>query len=229
MKIRWTSFIAAACIAFCCDSFAAAGVIIGSGLASGPGLGFASVALVSTPNPNNDNVPAAGVGDNNVVVPLKRFDVTGYIDTPLSVTDTNGTTEYTFTEFVDNNTGTAWSGLRMELGLSGLGGSLAPVLTPDLDFDAPDYDTPPSSTVFSFVATPNPQTLVFTGGLQSAGAQQYTFRVDVPDRVSHGAGFILRETPIPANVPESASIILVAGACGLGGLVRYRSASMRPQ
>src|SRR5262245_11396611 len=76
--------------------------------ASGPGLGFVSVPAIVTITPNNDDVPGTQP-DTNLVVPLKRFDSTGFIDIPFTVTATQGVTEYLFTEFVDNNTGFSWN------------------------------------------------------------------------------------------------------------------------
>src|SRR6478609_11183527 len=86
-----------------CVAFAHAGTINSSPVpvASGPGLGFVSIAAILTTNPNNDDSPGA-LPDNNIVVPLKRFDSTGYIDIPFTITPTAGVTEYQVTEFVDN-------------------------------------------------------------------------------------------------------------------------------
>ena len=82
MKIHWMKFMFAVAVAALFCSTAAAGVIQSSPLpvASGPGLGFANVAAVITVQPNNDNVPSPNFLDNNVVVPLKRFDFADYID-----------------------------------------------------------------------------------------------------------------------------------------------------
>src|SRR3954467_5281325 len=71
--------------------------------ASGPGLGVATF-VVSTSSPNNDDAPGSG-GDNNLIAPLKRFDSTGFIDIEMTVTPTQGVSEYLVSEFVDNNTG----------------------------------------------------------------------------------------------------------------------------
>jgi hypothetical protein len=70
-----------------------------------PGLGTVSVPAIVTVNPNNDNVPAAGVGDNNIFVPIKRFDHNGNIDIEFHVAPSQGVTEYSVFESVDNNTG----------------------------------------------------------------------------------------------------------------------------
>src|SRR3954449_13223870 len=70
-------------------------------VASGPGLGFASVAAVVTAQANNDNVPNANLTDSNIVVPLKRFDFPNFIDIQFSVAASDGVTEYQISEFVD--------------------------------------------------------------------------------------------------------------------------------
>src|SRR6478609_7558429 len=58
-------------------------------VASGPGLGFVSIPAIVTVTPNNDDVPGTQP-DTNIVVPLKRFDSTGFIDIPFTVTATQG-------------------------------------------------------------------------------------------------------------------------------------------
>src|SRR6478735_2839544 len=81
-----------------CVASAYAGTINSSPVpvASGPGLGFVNIAAILTTNPNNDDSPGPQP-DNNIVVPLKRFDSTGYIDIPFTVTATQGVTEYQVT------------------------------------------------------------------------------------------------------------------------------------
>jgi hypothetical protein len=175
-------------------------------VASGPGLGLVSVPAIFTPNPNNDNQTGGGPADNNVVIPLKRFDFNDYIDIEFVVTATDGVTEYKVTEFVDNNTGVNWSSYTMQLG-TGVGGGFTPFVGGGLDFDAPGFDTPPTSTgPLSIVAT-SPYQLKFSGGSQSTGAQQYLFRLDIPDSFPGGNNsFTLRQFPTP--VPEPSAIAL---------------------
>jgi hypothetical protein len=188
-------------------------------VSSGPGLGFASVAAVVTIQANNDNVPAAGRLDNNLVVPLKRFDSANFIDIQFTVLPSDGVTEYQFNEFVDNNTGTPWDSYRMVLGF-GTGAAFVNSSAGDgLDFDAPNYDAPPTSGAFPTVGTPDEDQLVFSGGLHGAGAQPYNFRVDVPDLAGRTSPtFTLRQ--IPTAVPEPAALILASIA--ILGFVMYR-------
>ena len=82
---------------------------------SGPGMGFVNIALIVTPTPNNDDVPGA-LPDNDIIVPQKRFDSVGFIDTEFTVSTTSGVTEYQVVEGVDNNTGINWSAYTILLG-----------------------------------------------------------------------------------------------------------------
>jgi hypothetical protein len=189
-------------------------------VASGPGLGFASVAAVVTVQANNDNVPSATALDGNTVVPLKRFDFPDYIDIQFTVLPSDGVTEYQVSEFVDNNTGSAWGSYRMQLGFGSGANFVLSALNDGLDFDFPNYDTPPTSAAFPTVLTPDEDQLVFTGGNHGAGAQPYTFRVDVPNLAGRiSPTFTLRQIPIV--VPEPTKLILVGiSAICLGMLYR---------
>ena len=205
-----------ACIAASLTAAASAGVISGATQfgpngGTGPGLGTVSVPAIVTTAVNNDNSPAPGAFDNNVVVPIKRFDFNDYIDIEFSVTPSQGVTEYQFFESVDNNTGSSWKSHTMILGY-GVGANFVPSTAGDgLDFDFPNYDLAPSSSAMPIVATPNEDTLIFSGGLQGTGAETYQFRIDVPDVVTLPPGFgrfTLRQSP--QAVPEPATLALVS-------------------
>ena len=167
--------------------------------ASGPGLGFVNIAALVTVVPNNDDSPGA-LPDNNTVVLLKRFNSTGYIDIPFTVTPTAGVTEYQVSEFVDNNTGSNWNVYSMLLGFgTGAGFTQVGGLGDGLDFDTGPpggNTTPPTSTAIPTVTRPNEDSLVFSGGTQGSGAQQYQFRIDVSDLIGRSGTFTLRQQPV---------------------------------
>jgi hypothetical protein len=170
-----------------------------SPVASGPGLGFANIAAIVTPTPNNDDSPGASP-DNNMVIPLKRFDSPAYIDILFTVTPTAGVTEYRVSESVDNNAGSNWSAYSLLLGF-GVGAGFTQVggIGDGLDFDTGPpggSTTPPTSTPMPTVTRPNEDSLVFSGGTQGSVAQQYQFRIDVPDLLSRNGTFTLRQQPI---------------------------------
>jgi hypothetical protein len=196
-----------------------AGTIVGVNSMSGTGLGFVQVPVINTFSEGNDNQPGGPGTDSNIIVPIKRFDSTGYIDIEFQVRNSQpeGITEYLLSEFVDNNTGINWSGYILQLGF-GTGAQFTQSTSSDaLDFDAPGFDTPPTSAAFANVALAD-DILVFSNGLHSTGLQPYTFRIDVPDGITL---FTLRQTPIP--VPEPSTLVLAAGAAlGLAAIKRRR-------
>jgi len=188
-------------------------------------LGFVGIAAITTVSPNNDDVPGAQP-DNNMVIPFKRFDSTGFIDIPFTVTATDGVTEYLFTEFVDNNTGSSWNSYTMMLGFgTGAGFTQVGGLLDGLDFDIGPpggNNTPPTSIAFPIVTRPNEDTLVFSGGIHGAGAQQYQFRIDVPDLSGRALTFTLRQQPTP--IPEPTTVGLVGlSLAGLSLSRRFRA------
>lgn len=211
-------FVCAVCAVSLFSVTAVAGTIITNtppGV-SGPGLGFASVAAVITVQANNDNVPSPNKLDNNIIVPLKRFDNAGYIDIQFATDLSDGVTEYNVSEFVDNNTGLPWTNYRMELGY-GTGAAFVKSATGDgLDFDAPDYDTPPTSAPFPLVGTPDEDTLVYGGGVHGSGAQSYSFRIDVPD-LPNIRLFTLRQIPVAVPEPGTATFLLLMMASSVLG------------
>jgi hypothetical protein len=196
-------------------------------VASGPGMGFVAVPGIVTINPNNDN-SAGGLTDNNIVVPLKRFDAADYIDIVFAVLPTAppigggpAVTEYRVSEFVDNNSGINWQAYRMQLGFGTGAGFTLSGAGDGLDFDAPTFDFPPMSTAMPTVGL-GADELVFSDGVHGSGAQLYEFRIDVPNLPSAGgpSTFTLRQ--IPVAVPEP-GLWALAGMMLLGFLRRART------
>lgn len=191
----------------------------GAVIVNGPGIGNVALPVAITPNPNNDNQDGSSPAvDKNITVPIKRFDNPGYIDIVFPVSNTDGVSEYVVFENVDNNTGVDWVGYTLQLG-SGIGASFAPSTAGDgLDFDAPGHDPAASffSTTFANLAIPSEDELVFSGGTQGPGSQNYSFRIDVPDLDS----FTIRQLPSP--VPEPTSLAAFATAFLIGFAIRRR-------
>jgi len=197
----------------CLPLTARAGRIDSVNSISGPGLGTVNIPLISTVNVNNDNQTGGGIADNNITVPIKRFDNIGYIDIEFNVSGTGGVTEYKITESVDNDTGIFWNAYTMVLGF-GTGIDFDPSPAGDgLDFDAPLYDLLPTSGAFGAVAT-SEDMLVFSGGVHNLALQLYTLRIDVPDDIVR---FTLRQ--YPTAVPEPSTIAL--GAMAMIGLCAF--------
>src|SRR5829696_1963130 len=147
MKIQWKILFSAAIATSPFTTCAFAGTIASAPapVASGPGLGLVLVPAIITANPNNDNqIGTGGTNDNNVVIPLKRFDVNDYIDLVFTVDPSEGVTEYKVTEFVDNNTGINWSSYKIQLGFGTGGGFVLSPVGDGLDFDFPTFDAPPT-------------------------------------------------------------------------------------
>jgi hypothetical protein len=198
---------------------AEAGTIVGVNSVTGTGLGLAFVPPINTLSEGNDNQPGGPGFDANIIVPIKRFDATGFIDIEFQVrgSQPGGTTEYQVFESVDNNTFINWTSYTIQLGFgTGLGFSQS--LPGDgLDFDFPGFDTPPASSAFGNVAL-GEDILVFSVGTQTTGSEIYQFRIDVPDGITL---FTLRQFPIP--VPEPSTLALAAGALvGLAAMKRRR-------
>lgn len=195
-----------------------------------PGSSTGTIGPVgSTPSPNNDNAAAASA---NVVPASIFFNTFGAAEIEFGLTSSGGTTEYLLTQNLVNNTGIPWSGFRFVLGF-GTGASFVPSGPTDaLDFDAPDRDPAPTSSVFT-TSVHEEDVLDWSGGsVPAIGSVAFTFSIDVPDGLAafHPLGlnrFTLRQVPIEAPVPgPTASALLGIGLAGVAASHR-RNRSQR--
>lgn len=208
---------------------APAGTIVAIGAAAGAGS-LTGVPSVSTTAPADDN---ASTIVNQILNLSKSVTGTGFLDIPFTVASSNGTTEYYLEEIVANASGIAWIAYRFELGF-GLGPSFATSgLFDFLDFDAPDRDPAPASSVFTTLVH-GANVLRFSDALQNDGeASTFRFSIDVPDRAdipqsywtADGYTFTLRQIAEEGRsdpiVPEPAGLALItAGALALLALKR---------
>ena len=185
-----------------------------------PGIAsYAATPVVLPVAPNNDN--ASGNSPNVFFVTQKAYNAVGPQDTTFDVTNTGGTTEYTFLEGVSNGTGLPWVGYHIELGFNH-GASFTKSTPGDgLDFDFPDYDSPlvfnPGPFFyFPTAAHTTEDDIVAGGGVMPNGgfAGNFQFSVDVPDGI---AQFTIRQSPIAA--PEPCSLVFVVS--GLVGFALF--------
>lgn len=175
---------------------------------------------VDTPFPNNDN--AILNNPNKVKLPnwspmaIEPFDII------FTVQPSDGTTEYFFSETITNNTGIAWIGYQLELG-RGVGDTFyrfdeipLPLNIRLPDFDTPERDPTPISSVFSTPSTHGDIDIQWSGGIvPPAGTVDFTFSIDTPDdwlAFDLYSDFTLRQTPEPIPAPPA----LILGALGLG-------------
>jgi len=190
--------------------------MFGTEAGTGPGMGTVSVPVILTINPDNGILAGGGPLDNNITIPVKRFDKPDIIDIVFQVVPTNGVTQYKVVEAVSNNTWSNWSSYLTELGF-GVGAGFIPSPAGDgLDFGAPLYTPPLASSAFSTVV-PTEDLLLFTNGIQQvAGLESYQFRIDVPNLPPVAGGpltFTLRQIPIAVPEPSSCLLLLCALTC----------------
>ena len=183
-----------------------------------PGPSTGTVGPVgATPAPNNDNTAAASP---NLVPASIFFNGPGTAEIEFAVGNSGGTTEYSFSQSLVNNSGQTWSGFRFDLGF-GTGTSFVPASsTSGLSFDLPNRDPAPSSSRFT-VLDHQMARLDWSGAqVPAIGSVLFAFSVDVPDGLAafHPAGldrFTLQGTPIAAApIPEPATLLLMSAGLG---------------
>lgn len=160
-------------------------------------------------NPNNDN--QFGPSPNRIDISKDIFALHGPIDIQFNVFNSGGTTEYFISEDVINSTVTSWAGYAFQLGYGVLGGFQQSNPFDFLDFDAPFYDSPPRSSVFSTYFGDGDELIFFSGAWLAGTTGNQLLSFDIPDyssRVPDGAQirdssgaiigyqFILRQMPL---------------------------------
>src|SRR5262245_989443 len=89
-----------------------AATISAVGTTSFPPASTGSIGPVgAAPFPNNDNVASAS---GNVVPYSIFFNSPGILDVEFVASNSGGTTEYRFTQFLVNNTGQTWTDFHLE-------------------------------------------------------------------------------------------------------------------
>jgi hypothetical protein len=191
-----------------------------------PGFSTGSLTFSLAVAPNNDNTAppspnTIGSGGLGVFLNAGGF---GILDYEFNLADSGGTTEYFFTTSIINNTGVAWNDFHFQLGF-GTGANFVPVAADfGLDFDTPEGDPTPTSSVFP-VLNHQPNLVEWFGAtvnyLGGAGggpfSVAFSLSIDIPDGLAalHPEGvnrFTLRSFPTAQEVPEPTTAALL----GLG-------------
>ena len=192
---------------------ASAGVISANPTLYGP-VGINDVAPVLTTAPNNDNDTAPTNPANRVELLDLEFLAASPIDVVFPISNSGGVTEYALglgtslgfiATSIINSSGSAWSGMRVQVG-TGNGGTFTPIgLGSGLDFDTPHGDPLPASDVFPFFQNWGNK-MNFVGATVASGDPgdagdlfahfMMTASLDLPDGI--GSEFTLRLEPLLA-------------------------------
>jgi hypothetical protein len=191
-----------------------------------PGFSTGSVGPVGlTTAPNNDNSAAASPNEIPSSIFMNTF---GVADIEFVLDSSGGTTEYRFTQVLVNNTGQSWNDYHFELGFGTGADFVRSSLADLLDFDTPDLDPLPTSSVFP-ILNHQDDTLDWSGGsVPAISSVFFTLHLDVPDGLEgfHPLGlnrFTLRQVPTVMAVSEPVTLLMLgAGLAGIGAARRTR-------
>jgi hypothetical protein len=198
----------------------------------GSSVGSLTFSLAVAPNNDNTATPSPNTISNPGLGVFLNAGGFGILDYEFNLADSGGTTEYFFTTNMVNNSGIAWNDFHFQLGF-GTGAAFVPVgAGSGLDFDTPDADPAPTSSVFPILnhqpnlvewsgATVN--YLLGTGGGPFSAA--FALSIDIPDGVAalHPQGvnrFTLRSFPTAQQVPEPTALVLVGVGVACAALRR---------
>jgi len=191
-------------------------------LALGPsaaGAGIITSPLVDTVTPNNDDV---GGANPNLVELFGALFTVGPSDSPFTVANSGGVTEYRIAMFVTNATAKSWSAFRLELG-TGVGDAFVPIAALSaLDFDMPDDSPGPTGGLFASVEKQASALRFSQGVVPDEVFNAFIFSIDVPDTddPSGVSAFTLRRVPeVAVAIPLPGALVLVGSSLlGLAGL-----------
>jgi hypothetical protein len=181
-----------------------------SPVVTGGGIATASGPPPAALTPNNDNSTTSpntvGLSTNLQAVPVGAV-----VDIVFNANPSGGVTEYVFTEAVTNNSLVPWVSYRLALGFGTGASFVLSSLADGLDFDFPNQDPAPTSTVFPTIDHQS-EILDFSGATVPAfGTVAFSFSIDVADVPN--SQFTLRQIPngVPvAAVPEPATLVLLS-------------------
>lgn len=205
-----------------------AAIITGLPTVTGPGTPIGTPTAVVN-SPNNDDYAGDGASNPNQINFI-GINISGFepIDFLIPTGNSGGTTEY-FLSFgtAVNQTGVAWSALRVETG-TGTGASFLRTTSPvagvtDLDFDFPTPNPVLASSDFPAITHVADQ-IVFSGGNIAPGdsAVGQNFSFDLPD-ITTGAStydFTIRLQAVA--IPEPGSLAFLAGCLAFTGILMQR-------
>jgi hypothetical protein len=212
-----------ACTALTLSILSSARIHAGQATTFGWHSGVASLAATTiSPAPiPNDNV--VGASPYKIFVTQKNYVGIGTVDITFDVINNGGTTEYDFTEGVQNATGIPWGAYHLELGYGFDAGFVKSLSGDGLDFDWPHADSPvqfdpPLGFFFPTVAHAEDD-IFASGGVMPNGAfaGYFRFSIDVPDGITQ---FTLRQSPVA--FPEPGSFVCIAMAACVAAVSRKR-------